>query len=402
MVDFVGTLVFGVVRRVRACCRRYKARDHWSRLYRDDPRAILLVQLDHLGDAVITVAMLPALRKRYPRASIEVLTGEWNRELWEATAEVDRVHVSRVNRFSRGGRFGWMLAMLWWGLWLRRRKIDLAIDVRGEFPLALILWLSGARRRVGWDAGGGGFLLTDSPRYEPGRPEIDSRWALLAELGIEASQEGRPARPVFHATEEAQRRIDVRLARLAAEHTAGSSPIVLHVGAGTPAKQWPAESWRELTGRLVVEEGRLVVLVGGAADRTVARQIMGPGPWPGLVDWTGQLSVVELAALLERAELLVGADSGPAHLAAAVGTPVVVLFSGTNRLRQWRPRGPGVTVLRRPVACRPCHRSHCGLADHPCMRGIRPQMVLVAVRRQLTKRRASPPAKRLVGKESGR
>jgi len=365
--------------------------------------------------------------------------------------EVDHVHVWRSNRFSRRGRFGWILSTFWWGLALRRRHVDLAIDVRGEFPLALILWLCGARQRVGWQSGGGGFLLTHSPRYVPNRPEVASRLALLAELGIRpekgvtlqpsevpnrpygrdlgpklclgphlreaplrrlrigqakqsfeevCSQAGAweqvarkldlspfsgegPPRPAFRPTEQARQQVAQRLDKLAAESPSEGPPILLHVGAGTEAKQWPAEHWRELAGRLVVEHGRQVVLVGGVGDRIIARRIVGPRPWPGLADWTGRLGVVELAALTERAELLVGADSGPAHLAAAVGTPVVVLFSGTNRARQWQPRGERVTVLRHPVDCSPCHRHRCALAGHPCMRGLCPETVLEAVLRQI-------------------
>ena len=171
MIDLVGSLV---VRAARALRRSGQSAA--------DPRVVLLVQLDHMGDAILTPGMLRALRDRYRHARIEVLCGAWNRELFEAMPEVDRVHVSRVNRFARAGRLGWPVAMLWWGWTLRRRGIiDLAIDVRGEFPLALLLWLCGARRRLGWNCGGGGFLLTDSPRFVPDRPEVESRAALFAD-----------------------------------------------------------------------------------------------------------------------------------------------------------------------------------------------------------------------------
>ena len=78
----------------------------------------------------------------------------------------------------------------------------------------------------------------------------------------------------------------------------------------------------------------------------------------------------ELAAVIEQSDLFVGADSGPAHLAAAVGTPAVVLFSGTNDPRQWQPWGTDVTVVRHEVRCSPCHRERCPLKEHPCMRGL--------------------------------
>ena len=90
-----------------------------------------------------------------------------------------------------------------------------------------------------------------------------------------------------------------------------------------------------------------------------------------------------LAALLEQADLFAGADSGPAHLAAAVGTRTVVLFSGTNSPRQWRPWGEHVRVVRRPVDCSPCHRRTCPWREHPCMRGLRPGEVAEAIERLL-------------------
>ncbi|MFH1922570.1 MAG: glycosyltransferase family 9 protein [Planctomycetota bacterium] len=362
-----------------------------------DPRAILLIQLDHLGDAILSTGMFPALRKRYPKASIEVLAGPAGRELFEAVAEIDRVHVCRVNRFGRASRLGWIASMLWWGCRLRSRRVDLGIDVRGEFPHAVILWLSGARRRLGWNCGGGGFLLTDSPRFVVDRPEVESRMALLAELDIHPEAADEVPRPVFRPSDESRRRVAAMLAQSClrggqrltrglsrfSRRENGALPlsnpdgprIVMHVGAGTPAKQWPLEHWRELVGRLVVRLNARVVLVGGPDDRRIARAILERQPCPGVLDWTGRLGLEELAAALEEADLFVGADSGPAHLAAAVGTPAVVLFSGTNSPRQWQPCGENVCVLRHPVECSPCHRRRCPWRDHPCMRGLAPGRV---------------------------
>ncbi len=380
LIDCAGTLAFSVARMLRALAVRVIAgRARVPAEPAESPRTILLVQLDHLGDAILSTVMLPVLRNRYPEASIEVLAGASSAELFEAMPEIDRVYVSRVNRFARGGRFGWILATLWWGWRLRRRKVDLAIDVRGEFPHAVILWLSGARRRLGWDCGGGGFLLTGSPRFVPDRPEVESRLALLAELEIRPADADGAVRPAFCPPDEARRVVARRLAESWRHGSSDGPRIVLHVGAGIPAKQWPVERWRELVGRVIVQLGAQVVLVGGPDDRKTARAILGARPWPGVANWTGRLRLVELAALVEQADLVVGADSGPAHLAAAVGTPVVVLFSGTNSPRQWQPYGRYVSVLRHTVACSPCHRRRCPLRGHPCMTGLAPRQVVQAV-----------------------
>lgn len=376
VIDFVGTAVFCGLRAIWHALKWIAFGQHSSSKTPrgDDPRVILLVQLDHLGDAVISTVMLPALRQRYPQASIEVLVGEWNQPLFEAMPEVDRVHVSRVNRFARGRRFGWLLATLWWGWKLRRRRIDLAIDVRGEFPLAVLLWLSGARRRVGWACGGGGFLLTDSPAYVRHRPEVESRLALLAQLGVRP-EHGEPWRPGFRPSEAARRQACQWWEYIEEKNPSAGLRIVVHVGAGTTAKRWPAEHWRELIGWMAARFQAQLVLVGSKTDRIIARHILGPQPCEGVADWTGQLSLVELAAVVEQADLFIGADSGPAHLAAAVGTPVAVLFSGTNRPRQWQPTGDDVRVVRHRVPCSPCHREQCPLASHPCMAELRPAQV---------------------------
>lgn len=353
--------------------------------------SILLVQLDHLGDALMTTAVLPALKAHCPAARIEVLASDWNRAVFEACPQVERVHVSRYNRFARGWRPGWLLATLGWGLRLRHRRFDLAIDVRGEFPLAAITWLCGARRRLGWDCGGGGFLLTDRAEFLPGRPEVESRVALLAAIGIDALASVAERKPWFNPGDGARQQVARRLSHLnnAASRsttaccllpTAGCRRLVVfHVGAGTSAKCWPAEHWRELLGRMIVEAGARVVLVGSRRDSSFAGRIMQGNRWPGVADWTGRLSLRETAALIESADLFIGPDSGPAHLAAAVGTPAVVLFSGTNRVRQWRPWGRRVLTMKHPVPCSPCHRTRCPLPGHPCLTLLTPAAVMARV-----------------------
>lgn len=332
-----------------------------------EPRSILLVQLDHLGDSIISTVMLPLLRARYPRARIDVLASSWNREVFAAAPEVDKVHVSRVNRFSRRHRLLWLPATLGWAWRLRRQRYDLAVDIRGEFPLALLIWLSGARRRLGWDCGGGGFLLTDSPRFAPRRPEVATRLALLAQLGIHPREDADLVGPRIDPGDRARREIARRLADVA---TPGRPLFVLHVTAGTAAKRWPIHCWQRLIERLIVEHRVQIIIVGAEEDRGLSADLAGRLSVDDVFDWTGQLRFVELAALLEQADLFVGADSGPAHLASAVNTAAVVLFSGTNDSRQWRPWGSRIAVVRQEVACSPCHRTECFWADHPCMQHL--------------------------------
>ncbi|MCL6503518.1 MAG: glycosyltransferase family 9 protein [Pirellulales bacterium] len=365
LIDWLGWRLWRVGRRLTPPSRH---------LPPQQVQRILIVQLDHLGDAIITLGMLPALRERFPSAEIHVLAAPWNAAVFVTSPHVARVHISRLNRFARGHRTGWLWAQCWWGWRLRRWRYDLAIDVRGELPLVLLLWLSGARRRLGWDGGGGGFLLTDRAAFVPGRPELLSRLALIDALGLGPQPARPPAPPWYGVPEKARRKIRVILAALDAPRPL----LVLHLAAGTPAKCWPAAHWRELLGRLIVEHAPAIILVGTRQDRPLAHAITGNATWPGVHDLTGALTVPELAALLEQADLAIGGDSGPAHLAAAVGTPVLSLFSGTNLVSQWRPWGRHVSVLQYPVPCSPCFRRHCPWWEHPCMSGITPAQVAQA------------------------
>ncbi len=344
---------------------------------------ILIVQLDHLGDAVISLRTLHCLRHRFPQAAIDVLCSPWAAELFTASAHIRDVHVSRNNRFCRPRRWTWWCHTLQWGIRLRCVRYDVAFDVRGEAPLAALLWLSGARRRVGWNCGGGGFLLTHSAAYENGRSEFQSRIALWSAIALDderqepvTSSHAVDMNSCIDIDDSTRRRIKRRLAVLGHRE---SPRVVLHLGAGTAAKRWPVERWRALIEHLATSDRCTLIVVGTRDEKPLASVVTTNHGTGRLVDWTGELSVIELAGLLEQADLFVGADSGPAHLAAAMRTPTVVLFSGTNRVQQWQPVGKHVRVVRHDVACGPCHRTECAWFDHPCMRGISPHEVVEAI-----------------------
>jgi heptosyltransferase-2 len=143
------------------------------------------------------------------------------------------------------------------------------------------------------------------------------------------------------------------------------------MGAGTSAKRWPRPHWNALVQRFLLDGWRIVV-VGGPDDLSAGESLP---KHDRLRSVTGKLSVTQTAALLERADLFIGADSGPAHLAASAGTLSVILFSGTNHAAQWRPWSRHSLILRHRVPCQPCHQKTCPLADHPCMTELSPERV---------------------------
>lgn len=416
-VDGLGTVLMRGWRALRKCAPL------------EPPGRILLVQLDHLGDGVLTTPMIPRLRAAYPDARIDVLASSSNREVFEADPDITHVHVADRNWFERRPA-GWALGSAVWrlGRSLRRHHYDLGIDVRGDILSIAVIALAGIRTRVGWAMGGGAFLLTHVAEWTSGQHEVRSRLRLLECLGIRPGDEQAP-RVRVHVTdqdraavarrlrtdhpqrgsEQTDRLSPARRMRLAPTSTqraavstrpktAASQPaaasiddaeslhagrfgadaplLAVHLGAGTPAKRWPLTHWRVLIRRFL-EAGWRVVVVGGPHESGLQLKMEDPM----LLDWNGLLSVTQTTALLERADLFLGADSGPAHLAAAAGVPSVVLFSGTNRVSQWRPWSRRSLVLKQRVTCQPCHRKVCPLADHPCLSQLRPEHVYHAAQR---------------------
>jgi ADP-heptose:LPS heptosyltransferase len=396
-LDCAGGIVMAIIRRFRPV-----------RLV-DQPQRILVVQLDHLGDAVLSTPLIAELRGAYPEAVIDVLASPSNHEVFEADPNVNAVTVAERTWFERRpDRQGLLMAVWGLGRSLRGLRYDLGIDVRGDVLSILVLALAGVPRRVGWAMGGGAFLLTDVEPWIPGRHEVRSRLALLARLGITPDETVRVEVPISdndrvliarrltdawprrgprrtEAYAHAPRRRHLAVPRPQRQSSAAAEPITddpdwlhadrfstlppllaVHLGAGNAAKRWPKHSWKVLIRRFL-DSGWRVVVVGGIEDLPLS---MGLEPHDQLRDWTGTLTVTQTTALLERADLFIGADSGPAHLAASAGTLSVVLFSGTNQPRQWRAWSRHSLVLRHRVPCQPCHQKVCPLADHPCMLGL--------------------------------
>ena len=156
------------------------------------PRRILLVQLDHLGDAVLSTPLIAELRAAYPDATIDVLASPSNHEVFEADPHVNEVRVAERTWFERRpDRWGLLTAVWKLGWSLRKMGYDLGIDVRGDVLTVLVLVVAGVPRRLGWSMGGGAFLLTDVAPWIPGRHEVRSRLALLDRLGLASDDSSR-------------------------------------------------------------------------------------------------------------------------------------------------------------------------------------------------------------------
>lgn len=348
---------------------------------------ILLVRLRQIGDVVFTTPAIHALRQRFPDAHLSYVV-----EPAAAPIVADNPHLNQVIVAPRGrGARGW-LADLALGRRLRAQRYDLAIDFHGGPRASLLTWLSGAPERIGYEIAGRGWMYTRRiarPRALRPRHSVENQWDLLAPLGV--APPGRSAFPMEMAVDAA---VAASLAdRLARAGVAGSDRlIVMHVSAGNPFRRWPAAHFVELAVSLAgADPRRRVLITSGPSEQEAAGAVIAEararlGGRAGQVLSSGEFSLTELRALLDRAALYIGGDSGPLHVAATTAVPIVGLYGPTLPVRSapWRA-GSWITesVDAGELPCRPCDQRVCEPGDFRCLTSIKPSQVLDAAERAL-------------------
>ena len=292
---------------------------------------LLLIQLKRIGDLILTVPAVAALRKNFPAAKISLIVAHGSRELLPAIPGVDQSFVARGRVTD---------APQWFAL--ATAKFDYCLDFSRTDRSAFLTLLSGARKRMTYDT------IRRQPlrqlsynEFVPSKVRfvhtVDHHLALLAPLGVhDVSPEIRLALPPAART---------RAAAVIAENHLEENFVILHPGSARTEKFWIARRWAEVADRISGEEKIHCVLTGGKSrmEQEHIARIKSHLRHP-IVDLSGKLDLLALAALLERARLLVTIDSAPMHLAGALGTPQLALFGPTNPYH-WRPRAATALVL---------------------------------------------------------
>lgn len=340
------------------------------------PQRILCLRLERIGDLVMTLPALGQLRRLAPGATIDLVVGSWNGELAAAIGDVDNVETLDASWLSRAQPGESLPHLLRHARTWRARRYDLALNFEPDVRSNLILAASGARRLAGFVSGGGGPLLDVSLDHDPHMHTADNAVRLVsAALGTDASAAPATTLRISDAAHAAAARL------LGAPR---SGPLVaFHVNAGREVKQWPEPRFRDLAQTLIETRGATIVFTGGAEDRPHIDLAMRALPADRVIDLCGRADLMTLAAVLERVRLLVTVDTGPMHLAHAVGTPIVAVFGPSDPVR-YAPRGPFDRVVRIDLWCAPCNRirqppERCVGHTPDCLTGIHVGQVLDAV-----------------------
>jgi lipopolysaccharide heptosyltransferase II len=360
---------------------------------RSYPRRILVIRLDLIGDLVLTLPLAQALKRAYPGAEIDLLATP-------ASAKVVTFHPAlkeiiaydpniwrRPQALFRGQNWREALALR---QCLLARDYDLVICAHGAWASVIAL-LSGAPRRIGFAKETYPGLLTDvvpGGHWQPGDHihEVDYGLQLARAAGVSADLLERV--PYLAVDQQSQQQIEQLLVQ---EGLRASKPLIAcHVASHNgQSKRWPVPYWATLIDRLIREEGANVVLTGASGDLSFVSEVvqrMHERP----VNLAGKTSLLQLAALLKRANLLITGDSGPMHIAAAVGTPLIAIHGPTDPALSG-PVSPRATVVRDKIWCSPCYTARGGPADcrfftTQCMKNIAPAQIFALAHEKLSVR----------------
>ena len=338
---------------------------------------VLVIRADHLGDATLSTAPLQAIRDALAPSRLDVACGPWATAVFEGQPAVDEVLSVAAPWWRVGDREGFVDHMYAWFslvgfVWrVRRRKYDIGIDLRGD--LRHFVWffsLTGIRERVSSDRTGGAMLLTSCAHHVEGRHEVLRTLAIAEQAG--ADPRGKPTLAAREVTE--QRRTALGLP---------DRFIALAPRGASPNRQWPPEHLADLARLVFTRLGVPLVYIGSEADEAHAAAV-GLRPEEGFINLAGRTTVAELIAVLSRAELLVAMDSGPMHIAAALGRPIVAVWGPTPV--DWLPYTDDAIIVRSPVACACTGRRVCqfGPGAGRCFVAITGVQVFAAVEQQLT------------------
>jgi len=342
----------------------------------DTPKPrILLIKLSSLGDVIHALPTLEVLRALYPEGHITWLVEEVHAPVLAGHPALDelwplpRLHLGD-GRFLPDLRESFKLARR-----LREQPFDLVIDLQGLLKSAAWVALARSGHKLGYDRTRELSYLALTERLAPYDPEAHAVWRYL-----------NVARSLGAAAERPRFRLGLPLpADLSHLLSLGpGQPLaVVHPGARWPTKLWPAAHWARLADWLAREKGFQVVITGSSGDRALAEEIVAQTETPPL-NLAGRTSLAELAAVLKQARVAVTTDTGPMHLAAALGTPVAALFGPTA---PWRtgPFGEGHEVVRLDLECSPCFQRRC--SEPRCLLELPVSQAQAAVEKILVRRK---------------
>ncbi len=309
-----------------------------------------------MGDVLLATSILPPLKERYPHAEIHFLAGSWAAALVGDNRSVDRLITYDSIAHSRTGS---LLRRMWVGLKdlftvrrrLKREGYDLGLVLRAyPFNSIPLMFMGGVKYRVGFSAGGFGFLLDRIVPYRTGVHDMDRLKDLLNEIGVPLEKKSLSLSFVAPETDKKMGRDLLKNSGV----KSGERFVLIHTGSDNHRKRWNIKDWQKVVDSIAKRWGIKVLAYD---EGNMLKRCLKLPP---------EIPLGAFAGVMEESTLVVGHDSFPVHLAAAVGVPAVVIWCGINDHIQRSPVGDGIWLVRKDLVCSPCWRKE-GCETMDCM-----------------------------------
>lgn len=343
---------------------------------------VLFIRPDHIGDLLLATPAIRALKNARPFTEVHVLCGTWSAPILANVADVDQALTLRFAGFDREQEkthpLQPYLQLLRVSRQLRRIGYTSAVIMRPDHWWgAMLAHVAGIKERIGYDLPEVAPFLTRRIAHKR-EHVVRQNMRLVAHWTGEVADQDVPY--WLEVPESTHLSIEERLREWSAQ---ANQLVCIHAGAGTWAKQWEAEKWAQVAQALIEQTDAQIIFTGTSSERALVTQIQNRVQ-ARTINAAGDLSLEQLTALYALARVVVGVDSGPMHIAAAVNTPTVTLFGPADPLEfaAWGDRKKHI-VLTSTLQCRPCRVLDWGDDDpahHPCLREIRVADVLEATR----------------------
>lgn len=333
---------------------------------------ILVVNVNWVGDVLFSTPLIKALRKKFPKAYIACMVVPRCKEVLESNPHLNEVIIYDEDGIHRSpfGKLRLIAA-------LRSKKFEAAILLHRSFTRSLLVFLAGIPRRIGYYRRKRDFLITDVVELPP---EDSHRVDFFLTLGkpLDISLDDRNYE--FFISEGDRKKAKVFLKSEGCDDS--DTLIAINPGGNWGPKRWPRGNFSETADELMKRYNAKIVITGAQKDLALARDISSRMKQQPIIS-CGKTTLKEVAAIFERAKLVISNDSGPMHIAVAVGAKTVALFGPTSP-RMTGPIGGGRSIiLHQDVGCQiPCYNFSC--SEYKCMEAIKPQDILEAARKLLS------------------
>jgi len=341
---------------------------------------VIVIQTAFLGDMVLTLPMIQALKNKKPDAMLSLLSIPENAGILKGNPAIDEI----ITYDKKGSQAG-LISLYKLIKEVKRRDFNLAVIPHRSFKSASIAWAARIPRRIGFDTSQGKILLTDVVHYDTKKHFLDRCLDLARYIGADISEK-KPLIPISDDDNEFAIRLFSR------ENISKNSLVAgINPGSAWPTKRWTEDGYSRLSDILIERDGARIIIFGGPGDIEVAQRIETLMKHKS-VNLAGKTNLGQLSAVISKCRFFVTNDTGGMHIAVSLGIPVIAIFGPTTLGIGFGPYGDGNFVVQKEIPCRPCglHGSYrCKKGTFECMKSITPQEVYDAIKERVYENIAS-------------